>query len=186
MLYWPTTASTDLCTAGGQNETVVTGTHTVSGPGKTTVYEGKTLTSPTAYMVLSSMRNSQIVSISGHTESGWCGPSLSPLTLSIPPESVSKKFWRHGYELRTELFDFRDVNTMSYEAYVDEVCSKGTLRVSVKDDCKTVWGEYSPTMIVPPQVTEAVENWEGCNIWQAAQVKKWIPLGDTPAEKTGA
>ena len=189
MLYWPTLSPTHSCTTTGQNQTVVptTTTHTISGPERTTVYEGKTLTSPTAYIVLPSMRNSQRVLISGHTESGWCGPTqLPPLTLSIPPESVTKGLWKYGWKLTTELVDFRDVETMSYEAFADEMCSRQTTtRVLVTDDCKTVYGEYSPTIIVPQQITKAVEEWEGCNIYQSRRVKKWIPLGDTRAEVTG-
>ncbi|CAI6331751.1 unnamed protein product [Periconia digitata] len=184
MLYWPTAASTSLCNT--QNQTLATDATATNGPEKTAVYDGKTLTSPTAYMILGSMRNLQTVSISGHTERGWCGPSQPPITLSIPPESVSKKVWRHGTELHTESFDFRDVNTISYEAYVDEVCGWGTMRQRVQDDCKTVWGEYSPTIVVPPRVTEAAKNWEGCDITQLSQVKEWVPLDDIPSERENA
>jgi hypothetical protein len=131
-------------------------------------------------MVLGSMRNLQTVSVSGHRESGWCGPTPAPVTLPIPPESASKIVWRGAYKY-TEHFDFGDVNTISYQAYYDEVCGGSGMRVTVKDDCKTVWGEYSPTIVVPPQVTEAVENWEGCDIALMGKIKKWVPLDDVPA-----
>lgn len=182
MLYWPTKASSaDLCT--GRNGTSATVTDTAPGPERTAVYDGTTLTSPTAYMILNTLRNIQTVSVSGHRESTWCGPSPPPVTLPIPPQSASKIYWLHGTEYRVAPFDFKDVNTISYAAYSDEVCRWGAMRQQVNDDCKTLWGGYSPTMVVPPQVTEAVKNWEGCGIWQMAQVEKWVPLDGAEAEK---
>lgn len=179
MLYWPTTATRDLCATPTGSLPVETG----AGAQRTTVYEGSTLTYPTAYMVVNSMRNLQTVSVSGHRQSGWCGPSQSPITLPVAPESASKLVWKQGTRLVTEPVDFRDAKTIAYDAYVEEVCKWGTMRQLVKDDCKTVWGDYQPTLVVPAKATEAAESWNGCNIAQLAQVKKWVALDGEGDEK---
>lgn len=177
MLYWPvTTASGNVC---GQNGSVVTGTPTIPGRPNTAEYEGETLTSPSVYMIVGTARALQIVNQT-HTSSGWCAPTAHSLTMTMNPTDVSKKIWHNGNQLQTLSFNFNDLNTIPYSVYTDEVCRWGTFRNMANDDCKTVWGGYTPTVLVPASVTEEVRSWESCDVVQMAQVEKWIPLGPVP------
>lgn len=176
MLYWPaTTSSGDIC---GQNSTTMSNKPTIPGQPNTAVYKGETFTSPNIYMVVGTARIFQTVT-EEHQMSGWCGPTLHDITMTMKPEEVSKEVWHNGNQLQTRPFNFGDVATISYEAYVDEVCNRGDLRRRASDDCKTIWGHYSPTILVPTSLKAAPKAWEGCGVAQLAQVEEWVPLGHT-------
>jgi hypothetical protein len=175
MLYWPiTTISNDTC---GENDTTVTVKPTILGQPNTVIYEGETFISPSVYMRIGTARVFQTVT-EEHRMSGWCGSTFRDVTVTMKPEDVSKKVWHSGNQLQTHSFNFEDVATISYNAYVDEVCSWGSLRQRASDDCKTIWGDYNPTIVVPTSIATAHKVWEGCDIAQLAQVEKWVPLGN--------
>ncbi|KAG9229121.1 hypothetical protein BJ875DRAFT_547223 [Amylocarpus encephaloides] len=159
MYYWPiTTVSGDFCS---QNGTTITPTPTKKGHPNTLDSGDLTFTSPSVYLVFSTLNGYYSSAGSGLlSRDGKCGPTVSDLTLTFPPSAVSSVGWRapeSGYSI-----DYSNFNTVQREAYANacpylRACSGWVL---------SPWKNYDPFIQVPHAVLgKHMKNWGNCSGW---------------------
>lgn len=167
LFYWPITTAPggDFCANDGG--TTLTPRPTASdGSPNTAVYNGMTLVSPTAVLVLDAL-TAQVQYRAANRRSSWSriGPTVEHAALSIAPQSLSSVHHQGnklsiGWPLTSHSFDFADMNTVPVEKYSSAHC-KG----SCCEDCGRIWDVYRPRVGVPPEVTGLVDEWEFCEGW---------------------
>jgi hypothetical protein len=163
MFYWPiTTLSGDFC---AQNGTTVTPSPTApDGSPNTAIYNGLTLTSPSAYLVVSAV-NAQLKYRACNRRTSWTiMPDATPATVAVHPSDVSSVFNpglnRVGARYDSYSFDWADMNTVRWEAYSSAECWKNANR-----NCERVWHAYTPRVGLPRAVTGVREEWKFCDVW---------------------
>jgi hypothetical protein len=157
--YWPvTTVSGDFC---AQNGTTITPTPTKKGHPNTIILGDNTFTSPSVYLVLSTVNGYYSSAGSGLlSRNGKCGPTLSDVILTLPPSAVSSVRFVSpdlGYQV-----NYADFNLVPLESY-KEACPY--LRAC------SGWGtsgikNYQPFLQVPHEVLRAQwREWSNCTGW---------------------
>jgi hypothetical protein len=166
MYYWPvTTVSGDFCKQDG---ITVTPTPTASdGSPNTAVYNGITLTSPSAYIEFKSINARVKYTAHNRRTSLTIMPeahAVTSATVSIHPTDVSSVFNpglnRVGARYESKSFNWADMNTVPYEVYTSADCHKYASR-----NCERVWHDYTPRVGIPSAVTEMKEEWKYCTPW---------------------
>lgn len=164
LYYWPvTTTNGDFCKQDG---TTVTPTPTASnGSPNTAMYDGMTLTSPTAVMVLPAL--SAHIKFRSHRRPEWTsvGPLYSSATVSIHPTSLSTvdhggNRLSVGWDLTSYSLNYADFNTVPYSAYSRVYCEHSSF-----EDCARIWRDYVPKVGVPSEITRFRSEWEFCTAW---------------------
>ncbi|KAM3088113.1 hypothetical protein ACMFMG_002171 [Clarireedia jacksonii] len=158
LYYWPvTTVSGDFC---AQNGSTITPTPTRNGHPNTVVLGDMTFTSPSAYLVFSTLNGYYSSAGSGlFVRDGKCGPTVTDLTLTLPPSAVSSVAFKTpelGYSV-----NYADFNTVPVDSYKIacpflRACS-GWGRSGIKN--------YDPFLQVPHDVLHKQKQWENCTGW---------------------
>jgi len=173
VLYWPTT-SVNLCDPD-YVDPAPTATDVAT---KTAVFRGVTITSPTALVIVKSMAL-RSWSYSGiYTYSYNCGPSsIGPATFLVPPKDLSTVSWKPTYSYRTNSVAYTTItpspvamNLAHLESppWSNYINNKRSCYLSyprsLKDEVcdRTIYGDYSPTMMLPSQFTAVRGVPSGC------------------------
>lgn len=162
LFHWPvTTVSGDFCKQDG---TTITPTQTISGKDNMAVYNGMTMTSPTAVLIIDAV--SAVVEYRSNNRNHWTyfGSVHTAATFSIHPTALSSvnNFGvrlRVGSPLKSYSFNFADLNTVPYPTYSSVYCKRAT------DNCSMIWDEYAPKVGVPPELTALRSEWKYCTAW---------------------
>lgn len=165
MYYWPvTTVSGDFC---AQNGTTLTPKPTNPGHPNTIVYHGETFTSPSVYLVYpsvtayySSGRAAQ------HTIQGYCGPTVTDVTLTMEPKSVfSVGFKDPSTPMSISWDDFNVVPLPSWaESCPVYLGCTGWVGSPIKN--------YQPFIQIPHDIIKMDKrNWGNCTGWGYIQPK---------------
>jgi hypothetical protein len=128
------------------------------------MYNGMTMTSPTAVLVIDAL--SAIVRYTSNRRSSWTrlGPEYTAATFSVHPASLSSvnnggARLRVGSPLTSYSFNFADLNTVPYPTYSSAHC-KGAF-----ENCDRIWNPYEPKVGVPSEVTGVKTEWNYCTGW---------------------
>lgn len=167
LFYWPvTTVSGDFCK---QNGSTVTPTPTASDSSpNTAVYNGLTLTSPTAVLVIDAL--SAIVQYESRRRSSYTslGPEYTSATISLHPSSISTVTYggqrlRVGQPLSSYSLNFADLNTVPYSVYSKQYCN------NEYGNCERIWKVYTPKVGVPTGLDELKPDWKFCTGWGSVE-----------------
>ena len=181
--YWPVTLANSLCLT---NTTTITPSATIAGEPNTAVVEGMTLTSPSIYISLATLREA----------GGKCGDSRKEDVVAVNPEAVSSLRYRGSHPVWAPnpsrgypyAFNFADLNRHGdknsnssfplvpmdvYNAAKETNCCSlwqiGTFCVRIVDD-------YEPLLILPSALKELDPLWSNCSIRDVPPNVRYIPI----------
>ena len=165
MYYWPvTTVSGDFC---AQNGSTLTPQPTKPGYPNTIVHRGETFTSPSVYLVYPSVTAYYHSGGNGRfTQTGYCGPTVTDITLTMDPKSVfSVNFEDPGTPSSIYWDDF---NTVRAEAYA-EACP---YYLGCTGWAHSPIENYEPFIQIPHEIIdEDRRSWHNCTGWGYIQPK---------------
>ncbi|KAH9219703.1 hypothetical protein DL95DRAFT_384313 [Leptodontidium sp. 2 PMI_412] len=170
MYYWPvTTVSGDFC---AQNGTTLTPKPTKPGHPNTVVFHGETFTSPSVYLVYPSVTAYYRSAGQGlNVRTAPCGPTVTDVTLTMAPQSVSSVQYKVPDEPMSISWD--DFNTVRREAWADSCPYPRACTGWVLGPFKN----YNPFIQVPHElVKEGGRAWKNCTGWSYVR-PKLVPLG---------
>ncbi|KAF2019008.1 hypothetical protein BU24DRAFT_405728 [Aaosphaeria arxii CBS 175.79] len=178
LFYWPvTTVSGDFC---AQNGTTVKASPTASdGSPNTAIYNGMTLTSPTAVLIIDAA--SAQIRVSSRKKSWIRTGTYTSNTLSLHPTAISSVDHRPGKLavgsiLPSYSFNFEDLNTVPQQKYWTAHCKH-----SGSYDCSRMWEAYVPMVAIPEEFTRLNKEIEFCTAWGSIEP---IPVAITAGVST--